>query len=132
MMTIVFASATLLSGWSYLFCVPMQRAMDACCCHGTRDEGRTSTADETHVDRKCCEGRSLAKQASASPSETGVSVPNAPVVDVVPPPTLLGGEAPPRFVDLRRFDERARAGPPDRSAPLAAAPRFLLLCVQRC
>ena len=131
LLSIAFVTATLLSGWTYSFCIRMQRPM-ATCCPKPNAQRSMASVEQPRVERQCCEKRSVAKQASASATQTEVSVQGAPVVGLATSDPIPRVDSPRRFVDRRRVDTTVRTDPPDRPAPLAAAPRFLVLCVQRC
>ncbi len=108
-----------LGGLTYVWCVPMERALLHTCCSSSEGHAR-----EPSFEQPCCEGQRVAPLASFST--------HAPPMPWVAPPPLVcllalavvfaaGSEPPPAWARLR--PRLARAGP---SPPLYLLKRSLL------
>lgn len=106
---VVMLVGVLRAGASYVYCPMMKIVMDAPCCSGDRRaEHEASDAAQLGA-RDCCEHHILARLPSAGATSAPPHLLAAPLVAVLPAPTLDPHRSAP---DARvRFDHEGRAGP---------------------
>ncbi len=118
--------SSVVGGWHYAFCIPMQRAMHACCCH--REMTHAAPSETPSASAPCCETRLLSgHDAGVTPTEAAVHV--APIA--VEAPRIVIAESLPSsapFFELRAVRIGAPRGPP----PLSARERRTKLSVFLC
>ncbi len=102
--------AMLRAGSSYVYCPSMQRVMDAPCCssdHPAEHEGDCAISELRS--RDCCEHHVLGRLPSVGSLGAPPHLLAAPVLAVLPAPTLFAIRGAP--VASARLDHEGRAGP---------------------
>jgi hypothetical protein len=117
--------ASVFSGWSYIWCVPMHRAMETACQIEHHQDGSGPSARGV-----CCEAREHSHLPVADARAA---------LDAAPPPPALPATDLPRVVEVPRLPAVAQAQrlrPARygliRAGPRSAAARVVALQVMRC
>jgi hypothetical protein len=127
----LFVTASIISGKTYLWCVPMQQAMHACCCaraDGTEPDVRPSELPA--VRESCCISQ-VVGELPVAPIPPVEAVPPVPSTFVVVPKGLV--EPPPVLAQRSSFlPPRLRRYGPTRAGPCSASDSCIKLQVFRC
>ena len=113
-------TGALTAGRPYVWCVMMERAMDACCCALSHDDASEPGGPE--ISASCCEDRALGKLAEARLGASPIELPAATAAEPSTPPAVVIARAP-SFV---RPHVAARV----RAAPIRAGPTATDTCVR--
>lgn len=125
-LAIVFIASAFVGSASYLWCVPMARAMSTCCCHEAMTRHAAAADDSAAaVSAPCCETRHFEKLATADAVRTEAAhVPGPTYVTMLP--ALSWTVDVPAALDLLT-SYPARAGPAPPKIPQYIRLRSLLI-----
>ena len=129
---VVFVTASVTAGKAYLFCIPMQQAVQACCCASEhRPDPEQIAREGAAIERTCCDGRFVDELPTWSTPAPPASVPPAviTVADVAVVPSVRVASFERRVESL---PPRAARYGPSRAGPRSAADVCIDLQVFRC
>ena len=113
---VVVLSSALLSGQSYLFCLMMERPVEACCCAPEpAPEGVSDPAEHPEVRSGCCESRGGAELAKGRVAATASEVPPATLSTIARLPALA-------VIPRAQTSSRVGRAVPLRSSQIRAGP----------
>jgi hypothetical protein len=128
----IFVTASVTAGKAYLFCIPMQQAVQACCCAGEhRPDPEQIAREGATIERTCCDGRFIDELPTSSTPAPHASVP--PAMITIADPIVVPAVRTTSFE--RRVDPlppRAARYGPSRAGPRSAADACVDLQVFRC
>lgn len=117
--------STLFSGRFYLFCLMMERPVEACCC-----AGEPSDESAPELRNGCCESRGTGEQLKGHMAAAAFDVPPATLGAFVEEPPAV--RVVPRIVPARVTLPAPRRDNPIRAGPRHAAQACIELQVFRC
>jgi hypothetical protein len=127
---VVLAVASFVSGRSYLYCVPMEAVVEACCM-STPDDPSDLTVDHAApaVKGECCDTHAVGDLPIARGGAPGVELPAAVLtVATVEPASSLPAPVVARAI----APARVHRGDPIRAGPGSGLERLIALSVFRC
>ena len=112
---VVVLSSALLSGQSYLFCLMMERPVEACCCAPEASTLGDAPVFHPEIRNGCCESRAGAELAKARVATTASEVPPATLSTIARLPALAA-------IPRARTSSRVGRAVPLRSSQIRAGP----------